>query len=123
MVCKLFNKYKIFFINQIRTLNITNSEKINIFIIIIRIGGLPPFIGFLPKWITIQRIVDNKEFILIFIMIIFRLVTLLYYIRIITRIFLTYRTSIKWGTFDNNRSIIIISINIILPIIIITDII
>nr|YP_009654849.1 NADH dehydrogenase subunit 2 [Plautia fimbriata]QCI09417.1 NADH dehydrogenase subunit 2 [Plautia fimbriata] len=121
MVCKLFNKYKMFFINQISTLNMTNSEKINMFIMMMSMGGLPPFIGFLPKWITIQSMVDNKEFMLMFIMIMFSLVTLLYYIRIMTSMFLTYSTSIKWSTFNNNSSMMMMSINMMLPIIIITD--
>lgn len=123
IICKIFNKYKMYFINQISSLNLTLTEKINIFIIIIRIGGLPPFIGFLPKWITIQRIVANKEFIITSIIIIFRLITLIYYIRIITRIFLTQRTSIKWITFNNKKTTTYtIIINILLPAIIIIDI-
>lgn len=123
IVCKIFESYKIYFINQIISVNIKKSEKIRIFIIILRIGGLPPFIGFLPKWITIQRIINNKELMILLIIIIFRLIILIYYIRIITNIILNFNSPVKWITYKNNKNVIIIAtINFLLPVTIIIDI-
>lgn len=123
-LCYIFYNYKLNFINQISRININNREKFRLFIIILRIGGLPPFIGFLPKWITIQRLFNENEFLIIFIIIIFRLVTLIYYLRVITNIFLSFNISIKWSlNYIRYSTIIIYSINFRLPLIIIIDVI
>lgn len=109
----------IFFIAQLKS-NKLIINKINTIIIIIRLGGLPPFLGFLPKWIVIQTIVANNIYIIILIIIIRRLLTLFYYLRIIRRIIIIRQYSIKWDInykkININRIISII-INIILPII------
>jgi len=56
------------FINQ--TI-ITNKEatliKLIIFTSLLSLGGLPPFLRFLPKWIVIQAIITNNIYIYIYI--------------------------------------------------------
>ena len=47
-----------------------------------RIGGLPPFLGFLPKWIVIQSVVINNQLFLISILIVITLITLFFYLRL-----------------------------------------
>nr|YP_010222615.1 NADH dehydrogenase subunit 2 [Plautia lushanica]UCC46078.1 NADH dehydrogenase subunit 2 [Plautia lushanica] len=123
MICQVFNKYKLYFINQMSSLNMTNMEKINMFIMMMSMGGLPPFIGFLPKWIVIQSMMNNKEFMMILFMIMFSLITLMYYIRIMTSMFLTQNTSIKWISYNKNSSMMyMLYINLMLPMIVIMDI-
>lgn len=124
IICFTINRYNFLFINQITVSNIINTEKINLFIIILRMGGLPPFIGFLPKWITIQRIISNKEFIIIFIIIIFRLVTLIFYMRTITNIFLLSNSENKWkfNNYKKYSTALFTITNFSLPIILIIDI-
>nr|AND96564.1 NADH deshydrogenase subunit 2 [Tiniocellus sarawacus] len=48
------------------------------------LGGLPPFLGFLPKWITIQMLIKMQMFSLALIIIIMTLITLFFYMRIMT---------------------------------------
>lgn len=53
-------------------------------------GGLPPFLGFLPKWLTINYIVENNNYILSCILIIFTLLSLYFYLRITFSTFTIY---------------------------------
>nr|YP_011031455.1 NADH dehydrogenase subunit 2 [Eocanthecona concinna]WRB04605.1 NADH dehydrogenase subunit 2 [Eocanthecona concinna] len=123
-MCYMFFNYKFIFINQLTSTNMTNTEKTSFFIMMLSMGGLPPFIGFLPKWITIQSMIMNQEFFMILIMIMFSLITLMYYLRIMTNMFLSYNSSIKWSSTQYNyTTIVIMMINLSLPMIMIMDII
>nr|ALO71017.1 NADH deshydrogenase subunit 2 [Pselaphinae sp. 5 EF-2015] len=79
----IFNLYKIFFITQLMFFMKSNLN-LNYFFIMnfLSLGGLPPFIGFFPKWLTIQVMIMNNNFFLPFFMIILTLLTLFYYVRI-----------------------------------------
>nr|QPN54154.1 NADH dehydrogenase subunit 2 [Holotrichia sp. NS-2020] len=46
------------------------------------LGGLPPFLGFLPKWITVQTLIKNQMFLMSTLMIIMTLMTLYFYLRV-----------------------------------------
>nr|DAZ87573.1 TPA_asm: NADH dehydrogenase subunit 2 [Stiretrus anchorago] len=124
MMCYMLSNYKINFINQMSSINLSNMEKITMFLMMLSIGGLPPFIGFLPKWITIQSLMHEQEFLLIFIMIMFSLVTLMYYLRVVTNMYLSFNSSIKWSLNYHHlfSTMMIMMINSSLPIIIIMDI-
>nr|UPL64986.1 NADH dehydrogenase subunit 2 [Cleistostoma dilatatum] len=50
---------------------------------ILSLGGLPPFTGFIPKWILIQIMVNLNLFIPLFFLLISALITLYFYIRIV----------------------------------------
>nr|AXS65191.1 NADH dehydrogenase subunit 2 [Staphylinoidea sp. 1 KM-2017] len=50
------------------------------------LGGLPPFLGFFPKWLTIQYLISTNWMILAFIMVIFTLMTLFFYMQVIFNI-------------------------------------
>lgn len=80
----IFKISNIFFIPQL--LLILNSNKINKFIFsltFLSLGGLPPFIGFIPKWFTVNFLVYKNFFFINFIIIIFTLLTLFFYLRLI----------------------------------------
>nr|YP_009654745.1 NADH dehydrogenase subunit 2 [Caystrus obscurus]QCI09300.1 NADH dehydrogenase subunit 2 [Caystrus obscurus] len=123
MICYTFMKYKLYFINQINNINMTMMDKTSMFMMMLSMGGLPPFIGFLPKWITIQCMINEKQFLLITVMILFSLITLMYYMRIMTSLMLTFSTSIKWVTIKSNKmmTLLIIMINTSLPLILMMD--
>lgn len=122
-LCKIFNHYNIIFINQVNNINMTNSEKICITITILRIGGIPPFLGFIPKWITIQNIVNEEAFTVILILIIISLITLIYYIRIIIKIIIIGSFTQKWIIIKSRPNLIklIIILNLRLPLLIIMN--
>jgi NADH-ubiquinone oxidoreductase chain 2 len=79
----LFNIYNIFSINQLYFSNYKNYKVNYIFLLnILSIGGLPPFLGFFPKLITILFLIKFNNFFLLLILIIFNLIILYYYLRI-----------------------------------------
>nr|YP_010166595.1 NADH dehydrogenase subunit 2 [Hydroporus analis]QRV62686.1 NADH dehydrogenase subunit 2 [Hydroporus analis] len=78
----MFNKFNIFMLNQLfMMMNNFNIIKYFMLMNLLSLGGLPPFLGFLPKWIIIQNISQNN-FLLITFMILMSLITLFFYMRI-----------------------------------------
>nr|YP_010265225.1 NADH dehydrogenase subunit 2 [Allodia protenta]UIP57096.1 NADH dehydrogenase subunit 2 [Allodia protenta] len=66
----LFWQFNLFHINQIFSMN-SNSAilKFNFLISFLSLAGLPPFLGFLPKWLTIQMLTSMNQYFLILTMI------------------------------------------------------
>nr|YP_009630475.1 NADH dehydrogenase subunit 2 [Erthesina fullo]QBR54798.1 NADH dehydrogenase subunit 2 [Erthesina fullo]UAJ48732.1 NADH dehydrogenase subunit 2 [Erthesina fullo] len=124
LMCKYFMISKVYFLNQMSSLNMNNMEKVNLFIMMMSMGGLPPFMGFLPKWITIQNMINNSNYFIMTIMIMFSLITLMYYMRVMTNMFLSFSTTIKWMTNKKNNALMLIMMimNLSLPLIMMLDI-
>nr|AUN44043.1 NADH dehydrogenase subunit 2 [Pseudostegana sp. 2159] len=79
----MFNIFKMFHFNQMFSLfNNSKTMKFLLFMNFLSLGGLPPFLGFLPKWLIIQQLVMNNNLFLLFIMILSTLITLFFYLRI-----------------------------------------
>lgn len=97
-----FLKYSIFWINQIFTqLNLKKINKLIIFLPLLSLGGLPPFLGFFPKWLVIENLLINNFFLILFFLIFFSLITLFYYIRISFSIFLINHNKINFKNFNS----------------------
>nr|AND96250.1 NADH deshydrogenase subunit 2 [Onthophagus gracilipes] len=81
----ILKKLNIFYMNQLFS-SLNNNPLIKFFFMLnfMSLGGLPPFLGFLPKWLTIQILIKMNLFYLSLIIIIMTLVTLFFYMRIIT---------------------------------------
>nr|YP_010960284.1 NADH dehydrogenase subunit 2 [Rhynchophorus phoenicis]WNH29317.1 NADH dehydrogenase subunit 2 [Rhynchophorus phoenicis] len=77
-----FNKFNVFWMQQ---LNFIYSNKKNtklvIFLNFMSLGGLPPFIGFFPKWLVILMMLKNSFYFTCLMLIISTLITLFFYIR------------------------------------------
>lgn len=96
IICFLFYILNIYFINQLFINNINFFIKINLLINFLSLGGLPPFIGFFPKWIIINFLINNNIYLLTFIFVIIRLIILFFYIRISYSAFIFNYLKIKW---------------------------
>nr|AOZ71869.1 NADH dehydrogenase subunit 2 [Lobesia sp. FRA-2014] len=96
IMCFMFFMFNIFFINQLFVINLNNMIKMSLMINFLSLGGLPPFIGFFPKWMVINFLLKNKFFILMFIFVMMSLIMLLYYIRIIYSSFMFNYLKLKW---------------------------
>nr|AII02353.1 NADH dehydrogenase subunit 2 [Ethmia eupostica] len=96
IMCFLFNMLNMFFINQLFIMNMNPMIKISLFINFLSLGGLPPFIGFFPKWIVINFMIMNNLFFLTFIFIMMSLIMLFFYIRIIFSSFMFNYLKLKW---------------------------
>nr|WMY24079.1 NADH dehydrogenase subunit 2 [Malagasitermes milloti] len=86
------------FINQTM---LTNKEtalmKFMMFTSLLSLGGLPPFLGFLPKWIIIQAMITNNMAPLATIVVVTSLITLYYYLKISYSSFMILNTEPKWN--------------------------
>nr|YP_009707959.1 NADH dehydrogenase subunit 2 [Xystrocera globosa]QEU57257.1 NADH dehydrogenase subunit 2 [Xystrocera globosa] len=76
-------KLKAFYLTQLmNSLNSNKSMKIFFSLNFLSLGGLPPFLGFFPKWLTINGLVENNFFLVSVILILLTLITLFFYLRI-----------------------------------------
>nr|YP_009351716.1 NADH dehydrogenase subunit 2 [Thoracotermes macrothorax]AQP30481.1 NADH dehydrogenase subunit 2 [Thoracotermes macrothorax] len=86
------------FINQTM---MTNSDitmtKFMMFTSLLSLGGLPPFLGFLPKWIIIQAMIMNNLAPLATIVVMTSLITLYYYLKISYSSFMILSSEPKWN--------------------------
>nr|YP_009353441.1 NADH dehydrogenase subunit 2 [Macrotermes yunnanensis]AQW41824.1 NADH dehydrogenase subunit 2 [Macrotermes yunnanensis] len=93
------------FINQIM---MTNKEialmKLMMFTSLLSLGGLPPFLGFLPKWIIIQAMIMNKLAPMATLMVVTSLITLYYYLKISYSSFMISSTEHKWNLTSSKTS-------------------
>nr|UXP34240.1 NADH dehydrogenase subunit 2 [Furcilarnaca chirurga] len=80
----MFSILSIFHFNQNFMIINDSSQplKLLLFLTLLSLGGLPPFLGFLPKWIVIQSLIALNSYFICFIMILMTLITLFYYIRL-----------------------------------------
>lgn len=93
----LFNSYQLSHINQIFGLPVANPVlKLALFCNLLSLGGLPPFLGFLPKWTIIQGMVREGYFFLITLIVLITLITLYFYIRIGYSAFMLAHGEVKW---------------------------
>lgn len=101
----IFKIINIFNINQIFLFN-NNFPLIKfcLFINFLSLGGLPPFIGFFPKWIIIENFILNKSILIIFFAIIIRLITLYFYLRLTFSAFLMLYPNYSWNKIFLNNS-------------------
>nr|YP_010944287.1 NADH dehydrogenase subunit 2 [Perforatus perforatus]WLW42145.1 NADH dehydrogenase subunit 2 [Perforatus perforatus] len=76
------------------TLSQNLNEKFIIFINLLSLGGLPPLLGFLPKWLAMMVVSSN--FPILIILIISSLITLYFYTRLCFSTFTLYMQSMMW---------------------------
>nr|YP_009648731.1 NADH dehydrogenase subunit 2 [Panstrongylus rufotuberculatus]QDB64196.1 NADH dehydrogenase subunit 2 [Panstrongylus rufotuberculatus] len=120
MATALFNSYSSFFINQMTNSSPSLMEKSLIIIMFMSLGGLPPFIGFLPKWLVIQSMIGSNSIAIMLIMAMSSLITLFFYLRIISSTLLINSCSISWNQnkkLNSSMVMLMITINASLPVI------
>nr|UGS80503.1 NADH dehydrogenase subunit 2 [Polypsocus corruptus] len=86
------NLNSIFSLNQ----NLPKFDLLSFKISILSLGGLPPFLGFLPKWMIIQNLILNNYFFLTLILMMTTLITLIYYMRLIIKMSIMNFSMQKW---------------------------
>nr|YP_009123492.1 NADH dehydrogenase subunit 2 [Chitoria ulupi]AJM70464.1 NADH dehydrogenase subunit 2 [Chitoria ulupi]WHN78832.1 NADH dehydrogenase subunit 2 [Chitoria ulupi] len=109
-LCFLFYIMNTFYINQLFNFNLNFSIKMSIMINFLSLGGLPPFLGFFPKWMIINYLLMNNLFIITFIFMMTSLIMLFVYIRIIYTSFMFFSIKLKWfKIFIKNNYFIVIN--------------
>nr|YP_009927018.1 NADH dehydrogenase subunit 2 [Kallimoides rumia]QNL34319.1 NADH dehydrogenase subunit 2 [Kallimoides rumia]USF18067.1 NADH dehydrogenase subunit 2 [Kallimoides rumia] len=111
IMCFLFYIINIFYVNQLFNLNLNFMIKFSILINFLSLGGLPPFLGFFPKWMIINYLILNNLLVMSFIFVMTSLIMLFIYIRIIYSSFMFYNIKLKWSKiFIKNNFLIFINI-------------
>nr|WRK67364.1 NADH dehydrogenase subunit 2 [Semirhynchia dumbrodiana] len=100
----IFFNLNIFYFSQLfSSFNNNPINKFFLFCNFLSLGGLPPFTGFLPKWLIIQSLSCTHTFTAI-IMVTVTLLTLFFYVRISYSAFTIYSSNISW---NKNESLLI----------------
>nr|QED57246.1 NADH dehydrogenase subunit 2 [Anthonomus eugenii]QED57254.1 NADH dehydrogenase subunit 2 [Anthonomus eugenii]QED57270.1 NADH dehydrogenase subunit 2 [Anthonomus eugenii]QED57290.1 NADH dehydrogenase subunit 2 [Anthonomus eugenii]QED57296.1 NADH dehydrogenase subunit 2 [Anthonomus eugenii] len=107
----ILQKMNIFYMNQINKLFSFNLKmKMMYMLNFLSLSGLPPFLGFIPKWLVVNFLVMNNFLSLSLILIIFTLLALFMYFRITFSTFsffyskniLNYKNKISYTIFFIN---------------------
>nr|YP_010268828.1 NADH dehydrogenase subunit 2 [Thetibates serena]UIG88161.1 NADH dehydrogenase subunit 2 [Thetibates serena]UIG88168.1 NADH dehydrogenase subunit 2 [Thetibates serena] len=120
MIMFFFSKKKINFINQMNMQMKTKMEKITMIMMMLSLGGMPPMIGFMPKWMIINLMIDKTTIMMSMIMIMMSMITLFYYVRIMSIMMMEFYTKNKWNMEEKNyfkMEILLIMTNVNLPLI------
>nr|AML26477.1 NADH dehydrogenase subunit 2 [Staphylinidae sp. BMNH 1274658] len=93
----IFYKFNIYFYNQL-LLFINKNYLMKFFFSFnfLSLGGLPPFLGFFPKWLSIQSMIFNNWLFLAFLMVILTLLTLFFYVKLIFNIMIFNSNEINY---------------------------
>nr|YP_010852808.1 NADH dehydrogenase subunit 2 [Graphium cloanthus]WGL40227.1 NADH dehydrogenase subunit 2 [Graphium cloanthus]WHN78793.1 NADH dehydrogenase subunit 2 [Graphium agamemnon] len=111
IMCFFFNMLNIYFINQLFIINMNFSIKFYFLINFLSLGGLPPFLGFFPKWIIINFLINNNMNFITFIFIMMSLIMLFIYIRIIYSSMIFNFLKMKWlKIYIKNKNLLFINI-------------
>nr|QXG19087.1 NADH dehydrogenase subunit 2 [Drosophila athabasca] len=79
----MFNIFKLFHLNQLFSWFVNSKIlKFTLFMNFLSLGGLPPFLGFLPKWLVIQQLTFCNQYFTLTVMMMSTLITLFFYLRI-----------------------------------------
>nr|ASY98522.1 NADH dehydrogenase subunit 2 [Creobroter apicalis]UAJ48116.1 NADH dehydrogenase subunit 2 [Creobroter sp.] len=104
-----------------QTFNCLNNKKtikFTLFIAILSLGGLPPFLGFFPKWVAIQYLSVNLMVFTSIILILSSLITLFYYMRMMYTTLMITSSETSWTLLiypkNNYPKIIMFSLYILL---------
>lgn len=101
----VFNKNEIFYLIDLLKI----KKSISFLICILRISGIPPFLGFFLKWYTFIKVLHLS--ILIFLLLVISSIIIFYvYFRIIYDIVIIYNNNCVWINWYNTKNIIIIDV-------------
>nr|AVI25205.1 NADH dehydrogenase subunit 2 [Phyllomimus sp. YH-2018] len=100
-VVLIFHSFQISYLSQnYLILTLHPTLKFFLYSLLLSLGGLPPFIGFVPKWLIIQTLINVNQIPLVTMMAITTLLTLFYYIRLTFSAFLLNPSHLKWNTMN-----------------------
>nr|YP_009338717.1 NADH dehydrogenase subunit 2 [Eriosoma lanigerum]ANW72380.1 NADH dehydrogenase subunit 2 [Eriosoma lanigerum] len=82
LIIFILNKFKINYINQLKFFNSNFFFKLNLFLLIFSIMGLPPMIGFIMKWFLIKNLMMNKMYLIMIMLMILTSMYLYFYMKL-----------------------------------------
>nr|BBD12691.1 NADH dehydrogenase subunit 2 [Dryococelus australis] len=115
MMTLSMNVHKIFHMNQLMSMNESMYMKFILLINMLSISGLPPMLGFLPKWLVMQSSMSMNELMIMSMMVMLTLITIYYYLRMMYTALMLTNTEPKW-----NKMILVKNYKLMMPITIMT---
>lgn len=76
------------------------NEIINILVIFLSLGGLPPMLGFISKWVTVRVGMGSSTALFILLLILGSVISLFYYLSLLFSLFLSLRLIKPYKTFS-----------------------
>nr|WRQ18186.1 NADH dehydrogenase subunit 2 [Igerna wilsoni] len=104
MILYIMKKMNINYINQLSLNENKMSLKMNIWLAMLSMGGMPPMMGFMLKLMIIQMMVINKEFLISVIMILSSTLVMFYYLRMSFISIMFSSSTIKWKMINTTKS-------------------
>nr|AWV84342.1 NADH dehydrogenase subunit 2 [Chonosia crassipennis] len=83
MVCYMFNLYNINYLNQFFVIYNNFYNWLIMMVLFVSMGGLPPFIGFIPKMIMVYCLVNEEFYVICVILLLSALLVLFFYLRVV----------------------------------------
>nr|AII02304.1 NADH dehydrogenase subunit 2 [Cameraria ohridella] len=96
IICITFYSINLMYYNQLFFMNLKLKMKLILFLNFLSLGGLPPFLGFFPKWLTINFLMINNLMIINIILIMMSLILLFVYTRITFSSLMFNHFKFKW---------------------------
>nr|YP_009002097.1 NADH dehydrogenase subunit 2 [Protaetia brevitarsis]AGM48363.1 NADH dehydrogenase subunit 2 [Protaetia brevitarsis] len=93
----IFKSINIFYVNQLY-ISLNQNPMIKFFFMMnfLSLGGLPPFLGFMPKWLVINSLIQSNFYFLTLLMTVMTLITLYFYMRITFATLLLSKTQVNY---------------------------
>nr|YP_009973064.1 NADH dehydrogenase subunit 2 [Cancer pagurus]QNH68751.1 NADH dehydrogenase subunit 2 [Cancer pagurus] len=105
-VVLLFQTTHLFSLHNITNLNFNNSLFMLTFpTSLLSLGGLPPFSGFLPKWMMIQTMMTKGLIVPLAFLLISSLITLYFYLRLVTPFILMMTPTLSFNMKTNSHTL------------------
>nr|WRQ18173.1 NADH dehydrogenase subunit 2 [Igerna tenuicaula] len=104
MIILLMYKTNIFYINQMMLNETKMMLKLNIWLAMLALGGIPPMIGFMLKLMVIQKMILSQELLISFIMVMSSMMVMFYYLRMSFISIMFSSSMMKWKMFNTTKS-------------------
>nr|QDA21680.1 NADH dehydrogenase subunit 2 [Orthetrum sabina] len=109
-VIYMISNQSIYQLSQLYFIKNNPYIKFSLMTSMLSLGGLPPFLGFLPKWLVIQGLSNSYSFIMLLFMVMMTLLTLYFYMRVMYSAFLFMNQEVKWNSNKYSTKMISLSI-------------
>nr|YP_010478436.1 NADH dehydrogenase subunit 2 [Nesophrosyne ponapona]UVI59880.1 NADH dehydrogenase subunit 2 [Nesophrosyne ponapona] len=111
---KVVKTMKISFINQMITNNFNSWLKMMLWINMLSLAGFPPLIGFLIKIMVMQKMINENQTIMIFVLVMTSILVLMFYTRLTFTSIITFNSSKKWTISMKTNNLFMLTINILM---------
>nr|YP_009974394.1 NADH dehydrogenase subunit 2 [Chanohirata hamata]QNJ33324.1 NADH dehydrogenase subunit 2 [Chanohirata hamata] len=114
----LLKQMKVNFINQMILNKFNPWIKINLWMNMLSMGGMPPLMGFLPKIMTMQMMIKENSLMMMTMMILSSLLVMMFYLRLAFTTMFNFNTMLKWNMQYYKMKFSTLWVNLLMPLVI-----